>query len=296
LHSDAMRWAAAAAIRCCCMAHPALKLEARPGAEQQQRGPSAMMLLSLLLLHNRLVSSAPVPAGSPSQFWTGCESVVSPLTNRTTGTDYGGPNISVIRVNSSQDCCQACIQQTEPNCTVAVWHNLEEQSCALKGQLGAPFPGNRVAACRPVPCIPPACYPPAPPPARFRFSTAHSDHMVLQAAPSQAAVWGLTTAGDEVTVRFGDAAIKAVTSVAKGAPPSVIIWTAVLPPTKASFTAYTIEAHSKQSGATISIHEILFGDVWVCSGQSNMAYSLNGSNGNSIVHPPVNNSEAEFAE
>ena len=27
-----------------------------------------------------------------------------------------------------------------------------------------------------------------------------------------------------------------------------------------------------------------------------MAYSLNGSNGNSIVHPPVNNSEAEFAD
>ena len=34
----------------------------------------------------------------------------------------------------------------------------------------------------------------------------------------------------------------------------------------------------------------------VCSGQSNMAYSLNGSNGNSIVHPPVNNSAAEFAD
>jgi sialate O-acetylesterase len=27
-----------------------------------------------------------------------------------------------------------------------------------------------------------------------------------------------------------------------------------------------------------------------------VAYSLNGSNGNSIVHPPVNNSEAEFAD
>ena len=27
-----------------------------------------------------------------------------------------------------------------------------------------------------------------------------------------------------------------------------------------------------------------------------MAYSLNGSNGNSIVHPPVNNSQAEFAD
>ena len=48
--------------------------------------------------------------------------------------------------------------------------------------------------------------------------------------------------------------------------------------------------------ATITLADVLFGDVWVCSGQSNMAYSLNGSNGNSIVHPPVNNSAAEFAD
>ena len=41
---------------------------------------------------------------------------------------------------------------------------------------------------------------------------------------------------------------------------------------------------------------MLFGDVWVCSGQSNMAYSLSGSNGVGMVHPPVNDSQKEIRD
>ena len=160
--------------------------------------------------------------------------------------------------------------------------------------------------------------------------------MVLQAAPLQAAVWGFCEPGDEVTIRFKNAMLPTKLSTVSGS----TIWSVALPVTKASFSAYTIDAHSKLSDKTITLSDVLFGDVWLCSGQSNsavfsfpfvstrlhscpsvhssiqyshdiircrwlttvrhcvrsVAYSLNGSNGNSIVHPPVNNSEAEFAD
>ena len=106
-----------------------------------------------------------------------------------------------------------------------------------------------------------------PPPPAFRFSTAHSDHMVLQAAPLQAAVWGFCEPGDEVTIRFNTAALPTKLSTVNGS----TIWSVALPVTKASFSAYTIDAHSKLSDKTISLSDVLFGDVWLCSGQSNSA-------------------------
>ena len=141
----------------------------------------------------------------------------------------------------------------QPNCTVAVWHNLEQQTCALKEKLGEPFPGNRVAACRPVPL--------PPPPPIFRFSTAHSDHMVLQS--DSPAVWGMTSPGDEVTIRLGSTVVKAV--VKPHPTQTVTLWTAALPPAdiEAGFTPYTISAHSKLLGTTINITDVLFGDVCV---------------------------------
>ena len=51
-------------------------------------------------------------------------------------------------------------------------------------------------------------------------------------------------------------------------------WIVTLPATKAdSQTAYTITAKSQKYGS-INISDVLFGDVWVCSGQSNMQFAL----------------------
>ena len=51
-------------------------------------------------------------------------------------------------------------------------------------------------------------------------------------------------------------------------------WRVTLPPTKAdSQTAYTITATSQKHGS-IKIDDVLFGDVYVCSGQSNMVFPL----------------------
>jgi len=47
----------------------------------------------------------------------------------------------------------------------------------------------------------------------------------------------------------------------------------VLPPTPASITPYTISVSSDKYGqATIS--DVMFGDVWICSGQSNMKFAV----------------------
>ena len=51
-------------------------------------------------------------------------------------------------------------------------------------------------------------------------------------------------------------------------------WRVTLPPTKADLeTAYTITATSQKHGS-IKISDVLFGDVWVCSGQSNMGFNV----------------------
>lgn len=218
-------------------------------------------LLLFLLGPAACVTSSSATGSGSGSFWVGCDTIISPIDNRSTGTDYTGRNISVLPVKDAQECCDACRKQTQPNCTAAVWHNLQPEQglCALKAELGQPVKGIRVAACRPAPL------PPPPPP--FRFSGAHSDHMVLQAAPLQAAVWGFCEPGDQVTIRFNDAALPTKLSDVNGS----TIWTVALPVTKASYSAYTIDAHSKLSDKTITLSDVLFGDVWLCSGQSNSA-------------------------
>lgn len=52
---------------------------------------------------------------------------------------------------------------------------------------------------------------------------------------------------------------------------TVCRWIVTLPATDA-VTPFTIAAVS--SGTTITLSDVLFGDVWVCSGQSNMQFTV----------------------
>ena len=110
---------------------------------------------------------------------------------------------------------------------------------------------------------------PAPLPV-FRFATVYSDHMVLQREPSQASIWGFASAGASVSVKAG-VATATTTANADG------IWRASLPPQPASTTPVVLSASS--GGKTIAVNDVLFGDVWVCSGQvtvSNLHARANG--------------------
>ena len=47
----------------------------------------------------------------------------------------------------------------------------------------------------------------------------------------------------------------------------------MLPPTAASNTPYTITVSSDKYGEA-NISDVMFGDVWICSGQSNMQFAV----------------------
>lgn len=89
------------------------------------------------------------------------------------------------------------------------------------------------------------------------------DHAVLQ-RDRPVAVWGRAPGGAEVTVSLGQAQVQAVAD-ATGA------WRAHLPPMPAG-GPYVLTARS--GGSTQTLSDIMVGDVWLCSGQSNMEYPL----------------------
>ena len=106
----------------------------------------------------------------------------------------------------------------------------------------------------------------------FRFSNTHGDHMVLQQAPAKAQIWGFGTAGQSVSV---------VTTAAGGATPIKATvaadgtWQVALVPVKASANPVTVTA---TSGTTsITLKDVLYGDVWFCSGQSNMQFTVDSA-------------------
>jgi hypothetical protein len=74
---------------------------------------------------------------------------------------------------------------------------------ALKATANQPFNSTAVAAYQPI-ALP-------PPPPLLRFASIYTDHMVLQAAPARATVWGFanTDVGENVVVE-GDDGIRVV--------------------------------------------------------------------------------------
>src|SRR5665213_4016284 len=90
------------------------------------------------------------------------------------------------------------------------------------------------------------------------------DHMVLQQDIS-APVWGTAAPGEKVTVKLGDQEASA-TAGADGR------WMAKLASLK---TGGPLEMTVKGSNS-ITVHDVLVGEVWVCSGQSNMGMQVGG--------------------
>jgi len=103
----------------------------------------------------------------------------------------------------------------------------------------------------------------------FQPAPPFSDHAVLQ-RDKPVNVWGRSVPGDEVTVAFAGQTKTAKTD-ATGR------WMAVLDPMSASAVPATLTMTSKQTGAVAQAKNIVVGDVWFCSGQSNMLWSLMGT-------------------
>jgi sialate O-acetylesterase len=89
-----------------------------------------------------------------------------------------------------------------------------------------------------------------------------SDGMVLQ-RDTKLIIWGWASPGEKVQVKFNKKTVSTVTC-SEGS------WKIALPPMKAG-GPYTMEVKGNN---TIIINDILLGDVWFCSGQSNMVLNV----------------------
>jgi sialate O-acetylesterase len=123
----------------------------------------------------------------------------------------------------------------------------------------------------------------AAPAAQVRLPRIFGSHMVLQQG-IDVPVWGWTDAGAAVTVTLGDAAQKAVAG-ADGR------WSVRFGPLKAGGGPLTMTV----TGAnTITLTDILVGEVWVGSGQSNMEMSVGSSNNAAEEAAAATDSEIRF--
>ena len=88
------------------------------------------------------------------------------------------------------------------------------------------------------------------------------DSMILQ-RDAKIKIWGWASAGEKVQIKFNGKTFKTTTG-GNGS------WTILMPPMKTG-GPYTMSIDASNH---ILIHDILLGDVWICSGQSNMVHQM----------------------
>jgi sialate O-acetylesterase len=98
--------------------------------------------------------------------------------------------------------------------------------------------------------------------ANIRLPVLLSNGMVLQ-RETKLIIWGWASPGEKVLVKFNKKTVRTET-LSDGS------WKVSLPPMKAG-GPYTMEVKGNN---TIIINDILIGDVWFCSGQSNMVVNM----------------------
>jgi sialate O-acetylesterase len=107
--------------------------------------------------------------------------------------------------------------------------------------------------------------------AELKLANVFTDHMVLQ-QQMPIRVWGWATPGQEVAVSLaGDS--KSVAGQATAAADGK--WFVEMKPLEADGKAMTLSV--KGDGGAVELKDILMGEVWICSGQSNMEWSVKAS-------------------
>ena len=102
--------------------------------------------------------------------------------------------------------------------------------------------------------------------ADVQVSKVFGNHMVLQ-QEQPIRVWGTAAKGEEVTVSIAGKSEK--TKAGENGK-----WRVDLPALKADGKAHTMTIKGKNK---IELKDILIGEVWICSGQSNMEWTMNGA-------------------
>jgi sialate O-acetylesterase len=104
----------------------------------------------------------------------------------------------------------------------------------------------------------------SPAQAKVKVASIFQSHMVLQ-REMKIPIWGKATAGEKITVTLDG---KSAETVAK----ENGTWRVNLPEMKAG-GPFTVEVKGTN---TITFEDVLIGEVWLCSGQSNMAMQVRG--------------------
>lgn len=111
--------------------------------------------------------------------------------------------------------------------------------------------------------------------AKIKLPALFSDNMMLQ-QQSNAPIWGWADANEELNVKTSwDAKVYKTKADGQGK------WKLNLKTPKAGTTTFTIEV--SQGKDTSIIKNILIGEVWLCSGQSNMEMPMKGFPGQPIL-------------
>src|SRR5260370_19635519 len=94
-----------------------------------------------------------------------------------------------------------------------------------------------------------------------------SDHMVIQ-RETEMRIWGWSEVGEKISVSLGAGSGQGTTD-AEGH------WKVIMPAMRAG-GAFTLLVQGKK---TVVFRDVILGEVWVASGQSNMSYALSGATG-----------------
>lgn len=106
----------------------------------------------------------------------------------------------------------------------------------------------------------------------LHFASSYGDHVVLQKSPERAGLWGCGPPGDDVIVYLQGPTTQKTQPAAVSNETGM--WRVTLDPVEAGgpYTITVVLANSVNIFVTLK--DVLFGDVWLCSGQSNMYFEV----------------------
>jgi sialate O-acetylesterase len=109
-----------------------------------------------------------------------------------------------------------------------------------------------------------------------RFANYIQDHMVLQRAPQRAIVWGFGDPSTLTTLQINDQIYTTISSSEVANAQGESIWSVTLDPVsdEGPFDIHVSQPLANGTLVTITLLDVLFGDVWICSGQSNMELTV----------------------
>jgi sialate O-acetylesterase len=102
--------------------------------------------------------------------------------------------------------------------------------------------------------------------------------MVLQRAPQRSIVWGYAdTFNAPITLTMNSKVYHTISSSSSADSVGASIWTVMLDAQtdEGPFQVQVTKPLANGTLETITLNDVLFGDVWICSGQSNMGFAVN---------------------